>query len=254
MKKLLSLIVILLFSAVVFASVEDARLKWLDAKEKSLELRQEWQEAQRLVAANNTPENTANVIEKAKASLNSGLDEAVAFFEFHKEKLTNEDISSDLKSTIESDINKNIDIANGLKNDVDAIKTRAEVGIVSLNIIDAYLNLLVDIMRDSGLVYVEKANLRVGKLEEWRDKLNEKIALAPEDKKAELNRLMDDLNKNLDYAKQEINDAETKYRSITKKEGSGIAFAEGNTLIMKSRSHMVLAFEDMKLIVKKLRE
>ena len=255
MKKLfLIAVVLLLFSSFAFADLESARLKWLEAKETHLGLQQEWRQAQLLVAANNTQENIENVIEKAKAALNAGLDEAIAFFEFHKEKLTSADVSDELKATIESDLNKNIDVAEGLKDDVNAITTRAEVGVVSLKIIDAYLNLLVDVMRDTGLVFVEKANLRVEKLEEFRDTLQEKVDIAPEDKKEDLDKLMESLNVHIDEAKSAIDSAEEAYNSITKKEGSRIAFEKGNTLIRQSRSHMVLAFQDIRQIVKKLRE
>lgn len=254
MKKILAIFaVFLLFSVVVLASIADARQTWLEARETHIELQQEWREAQQLVARENTPENVENVVNKAKVSLNSGLDEAIAFFELQKEKLTTADVSDDLKQTIESDLNKNIDAAEALKDDVNSIQTRVEVGITSLKILDAYLNLLVDVMRDSGFVYVEKARLRVEKLEQFRDMLQEKVNLAPESKKQELEGLMDDLNKNIQDAKDNIDEAEDNYKSITQKEGSRLKFQQGNTNIMQSRNEMLMAFQNIQQIVQVLR-
>ena len=124
---LILLILIVMFSSVAYADLSDAKQKWLDAKAYHEQTKIEWREAQQLVTANNTPENVQNVIAKAKISLNAGLDTAIAFFEFHKEKLEAEDISDSLKATIRSDIDKNIGVAEGLKLEVDAIDSRLEV-------------------------------------------------------------------------------------------------------------------------------
>ena len=92
-----------MFSSVAYADLSDAKQKWLDAKAYHEQTKIEWREAQQLVTANNTPENVQNVIAKAKISLNAGLDTAIAFFEFHKEKLEAEDISDSLKKCIADD-------------------------------------------------------------------------------------------------------------------------------------------------------
>ena len=251
MNKLLVLLVLIaMFSSVVYADLNDAKQKWLDAKAYHEQTKIEWREAQQLVTANNTPENVQNVIAKAKISLNAGLDAAIAFFEFHKEKLEAEDISDSLKSTIRSDLDKNIGIAEGLKLDVDAIDSRLEVGLVSLKIFDKYLNLLVDVMRDTGLAYIEKSNERYDRLSEMRTKLESKI---PESRKAEFENALNDIDSHLREAKTNLDNAEAKYKSIIQKQGSGIAFAEGNKLLLEAHRHGKLALEGMKSVVVRLR-
>ena len=251
MKRLLILLILIaMFSSVAYADLSDAKQKWLDAKAYHEQTKIEWREAQQLVNLNNTPENVQNVIAKAKVSLNAGLDAAIAFFEFHKEKLEAEDISDSLKSTIRSDIDKNIGVAEGLKLEVDAIDSRLEVGIVSLKIFDKYLNLLVDIMRDTGLAYIEKSNGRYDRLSEMRTKLESKI---PESRKAEFESALNDIDNHLKEAKANIDNAEAKYKSIIQKQGSGIAFAEGNKLLLEAHKHGRLALEGMKTVVVKLR-
>ena len=251
MNKLLVLLVLIaMFSSVVYADLNDAKQKWLDAKAYHEQTKIEWREAQQLVTANNTPENVQNVIAKAKISLNAGLDAAIAFFEFHKEKLEAEDISDSLKSTIRSDLDKNIGIAEGLKLDVDAIDSRLEVGLVSLKIFDKYLNLLVDVMRDTGLAYIEKSNDRYDRLSEMRTKLESKI---PESRKAEFESALNDIDSHLREAKTNLDNAEAKYKSIIQKQGSGIAFAEGNKLLLEAHRHGKLALEGMKSVVVRLR-
>jgi len=251
MNKLLVLLVLIaMFSSVVYADLNDAKQKWLDAKAYHEQTKIEWREAQQLVTANNTPENVQNVIAKAKISLNAGLDAAIAFFEFHKEKLEAEDISDSLKSTIRSDLDKNIGIAEGLKLDVDAIDSRLEVGLVSLKIFDKYLNLLVDVMRDTGLAYIEKSNDRYDRLSEMRTKLESKI---PESRKAEFENALNDIDSHLREAKTNLDNAEAKYKSIIQKQGSGIAFAEGNKLLLEAHRHGKLALEGMKSVVVRLR-
>lgn len=251
MKKLLTLLILIaLFSGVVYADLGSSKQKWLDAKAYHEQTKIEWREAQKLVTANNTPENVQNVIAKAKISLNAGLDAAIAFFEFHKEKLEAEDISDSLKSIIRSDLNKNIGVAEGLKLEVDAIDSRLEVGLVSLKIFDKYLNLLVDVMRDTGLAYVEKSNNKYDRLSEMKIKLESKI---PESRKAEFESALNGIENHLKEAKLNIDNAEAQYRSITQKQGSGIAFAEGNRLLLEAHKHGRLALEGMKSVVVKLR-
>ena len=251
MKKLSVLLILLVvFSSVAFADVNDAKQKWIDAAAYHEKTKIEWQEAQKLVAESNTPENTQNVIDKAKISLNAGLDSAIAFFEFHKEKAASADISDSLKNTIRSDLDENIAVAQGLKTDVNNIKTRLEVGLVSLKIFDKYLDLLVDVMRNSGLVFAEKSNDRYDRLIKIKGIVESKI---PADKKSEYQDLLNKVDNNLNEAKNNIDSAEAKYKTITQKQGAGVAFGEGNNLIRQVHQNMKLVLDNLELIIIKLR-
>lgn len=251
MKKLSILFILLVvFSSIAYADLNYAKQKWIDDVVYHEKTKIEWQAAQKLVAESNTPENVQNVIDKAKISLNAGLDAAIAFFEFQKEKLTGVDISENLKDIIRNDLDENIGVAESLKTDVGNIKTRLEVGLVTLKIVDKYLDLLVDVMRDSGLVFVEKADNRYDKLNNFRDKVESKI---PEGKEDDYKDLLDKVESNMNEAKSNIDGAEAKYKSIIQKQGSRIAFQEGNNLIRQSNQNMKLAFENLRLIVIKLR-
>lgn len=242
-------VLLVVFSSMVFAH-GDLKQEWIDAKAVHKEARDVWKEAQVLVNSVNTPENVRNVIDKAKISLNAGLDEAIAYFEFQKDKLLDSDISDDLKVVIQADIDNNLGIANDLKNDVAGITTRLQIGIVTLKIVDKYLDLLVDIMRDTGLVFVEKGNNRHDKLDNFRDRIESNI---PADSKSDYQELLDKIENNMNEAKSNINSAEAKYKSITQKQGSGVAFREGNNLMRQSNQNMKLAFENLRLIVIRLR-
>ena len=64
---------------------------------------------------------------------------------------------------------------------------------------------------------------------------------------------MNDVDNHLKEAKANIDNAEAKYKSIIQKQGSGIAFAEGNRLLLEAHKHGRLALVGMKTVVVKLR-
>jgi len=253
MKKLIIFgLIALLLTSFVSASVEEAKQEWFDAVAYHEETKTEWKEAQDLVNADPSDENVENVIEKAKISLTAGLDAAIEYFEYLKEVAEEEDIES--KDTILADLDKNIEKAEVLKLEVDAIQSRWDVGIAVLDIFGKYLEFLSDVMRNTGYVYVEKMDLRIDKIETHRDLLEIKVeAVEDEENKEKYLEMLAEVDEEIEQAKANVEEAQAEYDQISQPTGSGQLFASGNNEIRQAHANLVQAHAEMVELVLEMR-
>lgn len=159
-------------SAVSDAS--EAKQEWLDAKQKSLDAQEAHLDAKVAWAADKTDENNQAVIDTGKDSLNAALDEAEAWLIWKDlEAQENSEIPDELKQSISDDVDENLQVIDELRTDVDSIENRLELGVVYLKIVGKYLELMTDVAKNSGYMWVHIANEKADTTEEFEAKIRD---------------------------------------------------------------------------------
>jgi hypothetical protein len=244
MKKILTtffILVLLLFYpvSVIALTSSGAKQNWFDARENSRQAQTEHREAKLAYAADPTPENEQDLIEKGKAVLNAALDEAGAWLTWRNlEVEENPEITDNLKEAIEEDVDANLAKINDLREEVDAVETRLELGIVFLKMIGKYLELLTDVARNTGLVWVHIGNTRADIIEDYEAQLREQAESLQNDEAIEK---LDIAKTELETARENINDAESTYNQVVLPGTPLIKFSEGNNYLNSAKGNLVLA-------------
>lgn len=226
--------------AVSALSSSDAKQAWHDAKQASVKAQSEHRDAKIEWAADKTEENNQKVIDTGKDALHAALDEVEAWLIWKDlEVAENPDIPVDLKESIQEDVDVNLVKIDELRADVDGVENRFQLGAVFLKMVGSYFELVSDVARNSGFVWVHTANEHAATLENYESKLRE----AAED--------MDNNDlviEKLDMAKVEIEDARTnignaeeEYEQVRIPGKPLIKFSNGNNYLRIARGNMISA-------------
>jgi len=236
----LGLVFLLLLQMVSAITSSEAKADWLEAKEKRIEANTAYQEAKLEYATDPSEENNQGVIDTAKDSLNAALDEAEAWLIWKDlEAEENPEIPEDLKEMIAEDVETNLAKVGELKVDVEGIQTRLDVGIVFLKMIGKYAELLADVARDSGYIWVHLVENKADLVEEYEEKLRE-TAEELSDNEEILNKL-DIAKSELATAENKIEAAENAYDEVKIPGMPLIKFAEGNAYLRQARTNLINA-------------
>lgn len=234
MKKLIAMLV--LFLLITPAVLGSAKQDWLDAKQVSREKQAEHREAKIKFQADKSEENRQIVVDTGKEVLHAALDEAELWLEWKREEAEeNDEVPSDLRDQILSDIDTNLDKVDALRSDVDGVTNQLELGMVFLKMIGKYGELLTDVARDSGKVWVYVAEQRLGDAEEIEEKLRD---VATSD--FVISKL-DDAKKDLEEAKENIEKADNSYDQVKTPGTPLIKFSEGNNYLRVARTNLLSA-------------
>jgi hypothetical protein len=234
---------VLLFQVVSVTAqyADEAKEDWVEAKEASLDANLAYQEADKAYKEDSTPENDEAAIEAGKTFLHAALDEVEAWLIWKNvETEENEDVPEELKEEIASDVAKNLEKLDGLRAEVDDIDNRLELTITWLKMIGEYINLLTDVARNSGNVWVHVANTYADTLEEYELTLREKAEgqLNNEEILIELDIVLDDL----ENAREDIQSAEDSYDQVILPGTPLTKFSEGNSYLNLARTDLLSAF------------
>ncbi len=237
---LLSLMLIVQPLAVSALTSGEAKQAWYDAKEQSREAQETHRQAKVIWAADQTPENNQLVIDSGKDALSAALDEAETWL-IWKDIEVSEDpgIPDDLKATIQNDVELNLAKIDDLREDVEAIENRIDLGITFLKIVGKYLELLTDVARNTGLVWVHIANTHAETLETYEEQLSEAAEDVP-DNDAILQKL-DMAHDELESARINIGNAESEYNQVQIHSTPLIRFSNGNSYLKIARGNMLSA-------------
>jgi len=243
MRKLLILLALLSLLLPTFAanaaSAEDARQTWQNAIAARLSADVAYKQATEKYQKDKTPENDAGVIDAAKAALRSVLNEAEAWLNWkNAEAQANPYASDEIKQNIGADVNKNLAKISGLRQEVDAIDNRIEVATVFIKIAGSYVELLADVARNTGAVWVEWGNKLIATAESLEAKLRE----AATDNTPALAAL-DKAKTELTESREHANEAAAAYKLVTLPGTPLIKFAEGNKHLRLARLNLLTAQE-----------
>lgn len=222
----------------VSASVADLREEWLDSKLVSKEKQLAHREAKLAWQANQTPENNQAVIDTGKESLHAALDEVEAWLHWKKaEAQENPFASEEIKQNIDEDVETNLAKIDALREDVDGITNRFELGVVFLTMIGKYFELLTDVMRNSGQMWVHVANTRVDVLEEYEQKIRDAAEMI--DNNEEMLERLDEAKDEIGSARTNLDLSKAAYDEVVIGGTPLIKFHEGNQKLREARTNML---------------
>jgi hypothetical protein len=238
------LVLIFLVPAVSALTAADARQDWLEAKQGSLDTQVAHREAKIDWAVDKTAENNQRVIDTGKASLHAALDEAEAWLVWKQlEVEENPAIPADLRTAIGDDVDANLATIDDLRDEVDAIETRVDLGITSLRMVGEYLELVTDVARDSGLVWVYIAETYADTADGYEAKLRSAAEGMP-DHAAIIDKL-DRARADIDDAYESIDDARDEYEQVVLPGKPLIRFSNGNNYLRIARGDLLSAHGSM---------
>lgn len=248
MKKLRSKVIAVLLLALLLlqpaaagaASASEAKQAWYEAKQESLEAQEAYRNARARWAGDKTPENNQEVIDTGKEALNAALDEAEAWLVWKDlEAEENPEIPEELKQSIHEDVAANLEKIEELRGEVEGVQTRMQLGATYLKMVGKYFELMSDVARNTGSMWVHIANTRADTIEEYEAALRE-AAEGMEDNEDILAKL--DLAKSeLESARANIESAEAEYAQVRLPGTPLIKFSNGNNHLRIARNNMLSA-------------
>ena len=209
----------------------DAKQLWYDAKLVSRDVQAEHRAAKITWAANKTDENNQKVIQTGKSVLHAALDEVEAWLIWRSLDVEeNPEIPTDLKLSIQEDVQVNLAKLDSLRVEVDGVGTQFELAIVFFKMVGKYLELLADVARNTGIVWVHVANTYTDRVEEYEVQLRE-AAVTMSGNEAIIEAL--DLARiEIETARSNIEFAEDSYEQVVLPGTPLIKFSNGNTAIL----------------------
>ena len=151
----------------VLAIESGSKQAWLSAKQATKTADAAHRQAKLDYATNKTPENEQKVIDTGKTLLQNGLNEVEEWL-LWKNTEAEEDsrVPDSIKNAIASDVEKNLAKIENFRTEVDGVTSQFQLGVVFLKMIGAYLELLTDVARNTGAMWVNIGN---NLLDEARD-------------------------------------------------------------------------------------
>jgi hypothetical protein len=241
---IIGLILLPAFTSYALSSSE-AKQEWYDAREASRNAQALHRDAKVVWAVNKTEENNQEVIETGKDALHAALNEVEVWLIWRGlEVEENPEIPSDLKELIEQDVAANLAKIDELREDIDGVENRIELGLVFLKMVGKYLELLTDVARNTGYVWVHIANTYADTVDEYEAKLREAAEGLAENE--EIIEKLDMALDNLESARENIGNAEEEYQQVTIPGTPIIKFANGNQYLRIAKNDLISAHVNLK--------
>ena len=222
----------------------EAKKEWREAKQKSIELQQQYNEARIRFAGNQSEENKQELISAGKDVMNAALDEVDAWLTWKKmEAEESIELPDDIKEAIKIDVEKNKGKIIELRSDVTNIKNQFEMGVIFLKMVGKYMELLTDVARDTGKAFVHRGNKYIEAAQNYEEKLRaeaEKI-----DNNQAIIEKLDKAKSDITEAKSNVDKAEASYGQVVLPGTPLIKFAEGNNYMRTARTNLMSALSNL---------
>ncbi len=222
----------------------EGKQAWLSAMQARISADAAYKQAQLNWASDKTPENDQKVIDAAKTVLNAALDEAKAWLEWKEQEAKESDAPRELKRDIENDVSKNLAKIETLREDVERIKTRVDVAGVFLKMVGSYVELLADVARNTGAMWVEFGNRIADRTADYEIKLRTTANGLVDNK--DIIAKLDVAKSQIDLARTQINAAETSYKKVVIPGTPLVKFAEGNSYLRQAKINLQAASEQLR--------
>lgn len=226
--------------SVMALTAGEAKQEWLDSKQESLTVQQTHRDAKVTWAANKTDENNQLVIDTGKEVLHAALNEVEAWLIWRNlDAEENPLVPSHIKESIQQDVDTNLGKISELRIDVDNVDTQFGLGIVFLQMIGKYFELLADVARNTGSMWVHIGNTRADTVEDYEMTL--RAAAEPLSDNEEIIAKLDLARTELETARTNINNAEAEYEQVVLPGTPLIKFANGNNYLRIARNNLINA-------------
>ena len=241
---LLAIILLQPFAAYALTSSE-AKQAWYNARDSSRNAQDVHRDAKVAWAADKTEENNQEVIESGKEVLHAALDEAEAWLIWRSlEVEENPEIPDELKQAIQEDVEANLVKIDELREDVDGVENRLELGLVFLKMVGKYLELLADVARNTGFVWVHIANTYADTVEDYEAQLRG-AAQSITENEGIIEKLDEALN-DLESARENIDNAEEEYQQVIIPGTPILKFSNGNQFLRIAKNDLISAQANLK--------
>jgi Na+-transporting methylmalonyl-CoA/oxaloacetate decarboxylase gamma subunit len=226
--------------AVSAMTADEAKQAWEEAKQVSKDAQKIHQDAKITWAADKTPENDQAVVDTGKTVLNDALDEAEAWLIWKNlEAEENNDVPEELKNAVKDDVDANLAKIDALRTDVSGVKNQFELGVVFLKMIGKYFELLADVARDSGKMWVHIGNTYADTTEEYEEKLRTAAEGMPDNE--DIIQKLDTAKSELETARRNIDNAASSYEQVRLPGTPLLKFAEGNSYLRAAQANLILS-------------
>jgi len=223
----------------------EAKQAWIEAKNASREAQQAYVQANIKWAANKTKENEQALIDSGKKALQAALNEAEAWLIWVRLTVKeNPEVPAELKERIQNDVDDNLETVGELRGEVAQVRTRAELTLVFLRMVGKYFELVADVARNTGLVWVHIANTYANTIENYEDEMR-KAAEGLDNNGAiieELNKTVEELKN----ARANIDLAESEYMQVQIPGNPLLRFSSGNQYLRIARNKLLLAISHLR--------
>lgn len=236
------LVVLVLLQAVAVSALtaSDAKQDWFTSKQESQEAQTKYNTAKLDFAADQSTENNQKIIDTGKDVLNAALDEVEAWLIWKNlEAVENSQVPEELKDSIEADVEVNLAKIDLLRADVANIENKFELGVVFLKMIGKYVELLADVGRNSGKMWVHIGETHATTIENYETKLRATASEISDND--EIIQKLDLAEQELESARRNINNAETAYEQVKVPGTPLIKFSEGNNYLKIAKTNLLSA-------------
>ncbi|MFA5188802.1 MAG: hypothetical protein WC460_05570 [Patescibacteria group bacterium] len=245
------IVLFLLFSLLALPVLAQTESDWLNAKSRTISAQAVYKQAQADYKADKTPINEQKLISATKDVLNAALNEVEAWLKWkNNEAKNNPDAPADIKNDIESDVNKNLAKIADFRIEVSGITTQAQAGIVFLKMAVAYLELLTDVARNTGAMWVEIGKKQISQSSNYEVKL--RVAAEKISNSSEIIRILDSAKGKITEAQNNVNLAESAYKVVKLPGTPLIKFNAGNNYLRLARSNLLEANSELLFALKLL--
>jgi hypothetical protein len=254
MKKILTIILVVCFvfqTGIVLAA--GTKQDWQDRKEIRAEKNEVHTQAKLDYQNDRTDKNNQLVIDSGKDLLNALLDEVEVWLLWQESRISQDDnVSVQLKEKVSTDVNNNLSKIKDLKDEVDAVQTKIQLGVISLKMVGSYLELLVDVARNSGLAWVEVGENLIEISSGYEEKLRAAAEVVKDNE--EIISKLDLAESSVVLATTYINDAKDQYNQVVMPGTPLVKFGNGNKKISQARLELnkanQLLIQSLEMIIK----
>lgn len=223
----------------------EAKQTWIEAKEASRTAQEAHRKANIDWAASKTEENNQKVISTGKTALHAALNEAEAWLIWTDAQVKeNPEIPNDLKTTIKQDVAANLAKIEELRGEVDGVQNRLQLATVFLKMVGKYFELVADVARNTGLVWVHIANNYAETVEDYEAEL--RTAAEGVSNNKEIIGKLDLAKGELASAQSNIGQAEAEYLQVKIPGNPILKFANGNQYLRIARNNLLTAHSHLK--------
>lgn len=235
-------LITMLLGPVMSAGAIDSGSKsaWLSAKQATKSAEVTHKQAKLDYASDKTPENQQAVVDTGKELLQKALNEVEEWL-LWKNTEAQEDyrVPDSIKSTIQSDVEKNLTKIDGFREEVNDVSNQLELGVVFLKMIGGYLELLVDVARNTGAMWVHIGNTLLDEARDYEAKLRD-AADKIDDNSAIIAKL-DLAKQELNTAQSNVDSAEASYKLVKSPGQPLLKFGEGNNYLRNAKLNLLNA-------------
>lgn len=217
-----------------------SKLDWVTAQQQRIEQQTVYNTARINYGASKTPENEQKMIDEGKKLLDDWLAEAEEWLYWkNTEAEADPRVPDDIRTNIQNDVNKNLTQIANLKQEVDAIQNQAQLGITFIKMVVAYSQLLVDVARNVGAMWVAIGNNLLATTSQYEKQL--RTAAQGMSDNAEIMQKLDSAKSELDAAQKNVDSASAAYKQVVFPGTPFIKFAEGNNNLQLAKLNLITA-------------